>query len=271
LASFQGPGLAALLGPALTFKALPLDAPPGSVLMQAAKAGRPLLCEKSFGKGKVLLFASSCNRAWSDFPIRPAFLLWARFVADYLTQEPLSLLASHFTGDAVRIPARPGEDGPLEVRKPDGKRVLAERGPGGDYVFTDTVEPGVYAVDTRGRNLKFAVNLEGRESDLTYLQADGNEAAVKELKERLGGAENVAYLDSPDRLDEVLGGARRGWPLWTIFLVLVLLIGLFEPWLANQISARLFGKAPALPLASPEGRAAAASLPALARTEGAVR
>src|SRR5262249_411078 len=140
-----------------------LDAPPANVLMQAAKAGRPLLCEKSFGKGKVLLFASSCNRSWSDFPIRPAFLLWARFIADYLTQEPLSLLASHFTGEAVRIPARPGDDGPLEVRRPDGKRVLAERGPGGDYVFTDTVEPGVYAVDAKGRQLKFAVNLEGRE------------------------------------------------------------------------------------------------------------
>ena len=53
-----------------------------------ASSGLPLLCEKEFGKGQVMLFASTCDRDWSDFPIRPGFLVWSRVVAEYLTQSP---------------------------------------------------------------------------------------------------------------------------------------------------------------------------------------
>src|SRR5436190_2814484 len=61
LAAFQEPKLGTLLGPSLTFKALPLEASPGAVLMKAS-SGLPLLCEKSFGKGGVMLFASTADK-----------------------------------------------------------------------------------------------------------------------------------------------------------------------------------------------------------------
>src|SRR6185437_15510081 len=124
LAAFQEPKLGTLLGPSLTFKALAVKAPERAVLMKSS-SGAPLLCEKAFGKGKVLLFTSTCDRDWSDFPVRPGGVLWARFVAEYLTQTPLSLQSAYSTGDAVRLTPPADDRGTMWVRKPDGGKVVA--------------------------------------------------------------------------------------------------------------------------------------------------
>jgi hypothetical protein len=270
LAAFQEPKLGALLGPSLTFEALRVEAPPQAVLMKSSR-GAPLLCEKAFGKGTVLLFASSCKRGWSDFPIRPAFLLWSRFVAEYLTQTPLSLQSGYNTGDAVRLTAPADEKGVLWVRKPGGGKVPARRAADGSgaFEFTDTTVPGVYAVlrsDQETRVGLFAVNLETYESDLSYLDAplpdepanDRNERVVAALKEQLGQPPLLSYVDDPAGLADALGGARRGWKLWDVVLVAVLLMGLFEPWLANQLARRFYGRAPAagVALGAPAARTA---------------
>jgi hypothetical protein len=254
LAAFQEPKLGALLGPTLTFKALKVEAPAQAVLMKSS-SGAPLLCEKAFGKGKVLLFTSTCDKDWSDFPIRPGFLLWSRFVSEYLTQTPLSLQSGYSTGDAVRLTPPADDKGTLWVRRPDGTKVVAPRASDGSgaFEFIDTSEPGVYTVlrsDQETRIGLFAVNLDTYESDLSYLDeplvdesaTDRNERVVAELKARLGQPPMVTYVDDPASLTDSLGGAGRQLELWTYLLVVVLLVGLFEPWLANQISRRLYGK-----------------------------
>jgi hypothetical protein len=254
LSAFQAPKLGTLLGPSLTFKALRLEAPGPNVLMKAS-SGSPLLCEKAFGKGKVLLFASTCDRDWSDFPIRPAFLLWSRFLAEYLTQTPLSLQSGYSTGDAVRLTPPADEKGALWVQKPDGGKVVAPRASDGSgaFEFGDTLAPGVYAVlrsDQSTRVGLFAVNLDTYESDLRYLDeplidesnADRNERVLAELKERLGQPPLVRYVDDPGTVGDALGGRGGGMRLWSFLLACVLLIGLFEPWLANQITRRLYGR-----------------------------
>src|SRR5439155_7607582 len=53
-------------------KVLPKTASDNPPAANATAQRLPLLCEKSFGKGRVLLFASTCNRAWTNFPARPA-------------------------------------------------------------------------------------------------------------------------------------------------------------------------------------------------------
>jgi hypothetical protein len=96
---------------------------------------------------------------------------------------------------------------------------------------------------------------------------------VKEIKARLGNAPLVSYVDDPAQLGEALERGARGFRLWDAVLIVVLLIGLFEPWLANQISARLYGKPRDPPAIAAPGRQATATerAPIVATVEEAAR
>jgi uncharacterized membrane protein len=256
LAAFQEPKFANLAG--VTFKAFWQVEPGTSAVLMRTSTGAPLLVEKEFGKGRVVLFASTCDRDWTNFPVRPAYLPWTHRLVGYLAQQPLAGRTFHATGDRVALPVSAFEG--LErvvVRKPDGISAAAVTAddPAHPLVFAETLLPGIYAIDPDRKDKAplFAVNLEGYESDLTYLddvladrataQAYPNRQAKIEagLKELLPGRPLVRYVDDPAKVGEALRQGD-GLALWDMGLWLVLLIALFEPWLANRISLRLYGR-----------------------------
>jgi hypothetical protein len=55
--------------------------------------------------------------------------------------------------------------------------------------------------------------------------------------------ELVQFVDEPTKAADAAAGTRRGVKFWDVLLVLVLLIALVEPWLANRITARHYGEA----------------------------
>jgi hypothetical protein len=281
LAAFQDARGAALIGPTVTFKAMWKAEIPAPNLLMKASNGLPLLAEKAFGKGRAMLFTSTCDRDWTNFPIRPVFLPWTHRLVAYLAQQAGGRQAFHNTGDLVRLsPPSPDANAPVLVKKPNG--AVATASPSGDdpstFLFNETAQPGVYSVltpDQKGNAALFAINLDSYESDLTYLDdvlanrpdapADGTraekvEAGLKALMNR----PLVTFIEDPSKVGEATA-ARHDRPLWDYFLVVVLAIGLFEPWLANRISARLYGKPRAAPEVAAAGggpRAAALSSPA---------
>jgi hypothetical protein len=261
LAAFEDTRFASLVGPSVTFKALwRVETPPHSLRMKASN-GAPLLCEKAFGKGRVMLFTSTCDRDWTNFPIRPVFLPWTHRLVAYLAQQSLGHQAPYLTGEVVRLPSTVSDTAtPLLVKKPNGTitsaRLVNDESPAFEFSATD--QPGIYTLQKPDQTSpvgQFAVNLDGYESDLTYLDdaLEGESADTPEtrmlaaLKERWDRPV-VSYVSSPSELTDPLAGARHGYKLWDYVLIVVLLIGLFEPWLANRISARLYGR----PRATPE-------------------
>lgn len=136
--------------------------------------GAPALVASRVGKGRVLLFTSTLDRDWSDFPIRTSYLplmqRFASFLAGALDEresvkarvgqravlhpEPTQRVAT------VRSPSR--HDTPLRVQA-DG---TVEVGP--------LPEPGLYQpLDGSGQPLpalQFAVALDPSASDLTRLR-----------------------------------------------------------------------------------------------------
>jgi hypothetical protein len=270
LAAFQDTRSATLVGPSVTFKALWKTEVPAANLLMKASNGMPLLAEKSFGKGRVMLFTSTCDRDWTNFPIRPIFLPWTHRLVAYLAQQAVGAQAFHKTGDQVRLnPPSADPNAPVLVKKPNGAVATAglstEEGPA--FLFDETAQPGVYAVlmpDQKGNAALFAVNLENYESDLYYLDdhlarqaglaedADRTEVVQKGLQRLINGRPLVTFVADPARVGDAATGARHGSPLWDYFLMVVLAIGLFEPWLANRISARLYGRPRSAPeLAAP--------------------
>lgn len=252
LAPFEDPRFANLTGIHVEgfWRLQPDSQRDARVLMSVGDA--PLLCEKTFGKGKVLLFASSCDRDWTSFPVRPAYLPWIYRMISYLAQQRVQESDHYNTGNAVPLLVSSLEGLPrLQVRKPDQSIAYPTEGDDtAPLVFKDTDQTGIYQVfplakpnDAR----PFAVNLESFESDLTFLddvlagEGTGNDRRqrVQEgLSELLGGKPLATYVEDPDRVLETSLQARRGVRLWDMLLAAVLVIALFEPWYANRISAR---------------------------------
>ncbi|MDP7398685.1 MAG: BatA domain-containing protein, partial [Lentisphaeria bacterium] len=97
-----------------------LDPGEASVLMRT-DTGAPLLCEHAFGEGTVMVFASSCDRDWTNFPVRPAFLPWIYRLVGYLSQDTMGHRNFFQTGDDVPVPVSATSGlRQLLVRKPDG-------------------------------------------------------------------------------------------------------------------------------------------------------
>jgi hypothetical protein len=220
----------------------------------------PLLCEKQFGKGRVVLFASTCSRSWTNFPTSSSFLVWTHQLVSYLAQKPLGRQGFVTTGDPVPVPVSVTEGmPPVQVLKPDGKTrgyASMSSDPENPLEFRDTNQAGDYTLNPGDKKQKqlLAVNLDPYESKLTYLddvflrQFEGDQGTSDEKKIEAGFKEvlpqrgAVVYVSDPARIHEVATGARRGVKLWDIVLWVVLVLVLFEPWLANRISLRHYAQ-----------------------------
>jgi hypothetical protein len=255
LAAFDDSQLANLSS--VGFQALWTIEPQQASVLMRADTGSPLLVEKPFGKGRVMLFGSTCDRDWTNFPVRPAYLPWLYRIVGYLAQEPIVKQPFYHTGDTVPLAASAIEGvGQVLVRTPD--KTIKHAWPSSDtdapLEFDETNEAGVYSVFSPGKEkeaFRFVANLESFESDLRYLDegignrgqgtGSGEEEVEAALRELIG-AENVKYVVDPSRIGEVSLAARRGVKLWDLFLAIAVVIAVVEPWLANRISLRHYGR-----------------------------
>jgi hypothetical protein len=224
LSVFTGEGREGFLG-TRTFRYLlarPLrtGSAPARVLA-AFDDGAPALVEARRGKGRVLLFTSSVDRDWTDWPIRTSFLPALQRFAAYLTGG-LEERRAQGTVVGVRrvLHLEEGEE-LVSLVGPDGReRPLSElQRTGmtreGEEVSFAPPEPGLWQVkvSVRGEErlepgLSFAAWPDPRESDTRRL-----DPAV--LTAWLGGEGHAR-----------VAGDRRGQtlpqqvPLWSILLVL---------------------------------------------------
>jgi hypothetical protein len=183
--------------------------------------GSPAILEARRGKGRVILFTSTADRDWTDWPIRTSFLpAMQRFAAwlagglDDRREPPVRVGEPH----ALRL--EPGEElaslvGPdkRELRRPDLERA-GLREEGGVLRYSPR-EPGLWQVKVAAGGaerveprLAFVVAFDPRESDTRRLKPD-------ELTAWLGGATH-AKVEGDGRAS--IGGPSM--PLWSILLVL---------------------------------------------------
>ncbi len=183
--------------------------------------GAPALLEARRGKGRVLLFTSSADRDWTDWPIRtsflPAFQRFAGWLAGGLDdrREPPGKVGEPRTirlEDGEELAALIGPDGRERRRSELERAGLKEEGSG--LRFTPR-EAGLWQVKVSAGGaerveprLAFAVAFDSRESDTRRLRPE-------ELTAWLGGAAHAKVEG-----DAQAGGAGRQVPLWSILLVL---------------------------------------------------
>lgn len=257
LSSFGEAGSANLSG--VTFKSLWRLDPTGSDVLMRTNSDVPILYEKRFGKGRSLVFASTCDRDWTNFPVRPAFLPWLYRLVGHLAQQPLDDAGFCLTGEIVSLPS--GTSSTVwQVKRPDDSvSFAAPVDPTSSRIeFTNTEQPGVYSVtatDVASPAMQFVANLESYESDLRFLddvlaeieqpvrQLSRDERIERGLADLLPGHPLVTYVANAGNIIGASQAARRGFKLWDVVLVVVLLLALFEPWFANWISWRTYVRA----------------------------
>ena len=201
-------------------------APGAARVLASFDDGAPALVEARRGKGRVLLFTSTADRDWTDWPIRTSFLPAMQRLAGFLAggleerrEPPLPVGAPRRVlpdeGEAlVALVSPAGRAQPVAELERAGARE-AERG-GLSFAPAD---PGLWQVRVRGARgeerleprLAFAATSDPRESDTRRL-------APGELTAYFGG-ESHARVDGDT---QAAPGGGRQIPLWTILLVLAL-------------------------------------------------
>ncbi|HEY3354922.1 MAG TPA: BatA domain-containing protein [Polyangia bacterium] len=191
------------------------------------ESGAPALVEGQLGRGRLLLFTSSVDREWNDFPIRPGYLPLMQQAARHLARSPLrEPEPGGIAGGVYAVPLAAG-DARLEIRLPDGVTRLYEPAEvlGHEvFVFRDTEEPGIYRVQAAaaGQSLRerasaaFVINVDPRESDLRHLAPQ---------KVPTGGAAKAGA--KPE-------AGRRRVELWHGVAALLLLVMLGETFIVRR-------------------------------------
>jgi hypothetical protein len=191
--------------------------------------GHPLLVEREFGQGVVILCATSIDSGWSDLPLKPFYMpLMQRLIAFAATHaEPESNV---FTGRPLTalLSTKPDKDR-LIWQTPDGEQLARPvKEHGGHWVCTlnDTAMPGYYRllIDDEAAKV-FSVNLPRDESDLRQLTDDEIQALAQSIGAKVF-RDAQAYTDDAQT-------QRHGRPLWRLMWVLALAL-VFSELLLQQ-------------------------------------
>jgi len=203
----------------------------------------PALIESTTGKGKVILFVSSIDRDWNNFPIQPTFLPWIQRWIKYSARGLDNLIQKELLVGEPFDWENPPKNGKAYIVAPEGK-IIAPPYVGGNITFKNTYTPGVYQLyrSSRTPNLEsetsipahlpygaepagsFTVNIDPTESHSTKISNE-------EINNLLPKA-NIIFSNGYQKLN--LNKTNAGIPLSKYFMMLVGAMLLLEGWLVRN-------------------------------------
>ena len=188
----------------------------GTEVLATFEDGAPAVAIARRGQGRVLLYTSTVDRDWSDFPIRTSFLpLIQRFSAFLSGSLEEREEVKAVVGNPVALSA-PGMTGMVTAKAPSGAMLPVRAQEDGLFVIGPIEEPGVHQVqDSSGRpipELSFAAVLDPSESDLARIRPE----------------ELTAYFGQGAMKDSGPDGKHRHLPFWSWLIVAAALAFFFE-------------------------------------------
>lgn len=223
----------------LTYSARPRDGKTFKVANWFANQ-TPAVVETDMGKGKVIVFLSSLDREWNDFPIQPTFLPWVQRWTQYASRGLKNISRQNLlVGESFQQNIDPPEAAAWAIKTPGGKLSLAQT-TDGKAAFGQTHSPGVYSIfELPDGNIPetltklpagskpvgaFAVNIDTRESSPRKI----TEEDIKNLLPRMDIA-----VKTPELKTSTLSSSE-GAPLATPLLLAVAGILLLEGWMVRK-------------------------------------
>jgi hypothetical protein len=213
------------------YRALSVD--PEAAVLARFDDGAPALVERRLGAGRVLIWASSIDVEWNDFPLKPVFLPFVHQVARHLAayRQPEPWLTVGGVLDPSRRVATPASEFRTVVT-PSGQRVSLDP-EGGDVLTLD--EQGFYelreqATGAGGPVVTIAANVDLSESDLTPMDPQEMVAAVTGAAGSFEGEEGEYQLTDATR-----EATQRFW--WYLLFAGAILLSV-ETLVSNRMGTR---------------------------------
>jgi|GEM_PF-3207775 len=241
LQRFTGPLRSALAG--VDIRRLWLLEPRQANVLARADGRMPLLLERAYGRGRVLLAATSPQPDWSSLPLRRNFITLMNRTVSYLAgcarSEPPDEVAQEL------VFARGKAAGAMNVRLAGSKGALAPARlravgatPEAYLPAEDVSAAGFYCADAAGGPIVRAVNCPRSESAPEVL--DPNELGQfsgrwKVTTVSLAAPAGTQALDGEAALGKVLAAGKVSRGIWDMLLWVVLAALVVEPIVANRI------------------------------------
>ncbi len=181
--------------------------------------GAPLLLERRFDQGRLILLTSSLDNRWNDIPIRPVFVNFIAEAAQYLSGRD-QLKRNQIAGDFMQLLRSGSAAG--QVVAPDGRTVLSLA----DTHRSQQIKmelTGFYEIYTSDSEQLIAVNADLRESDLSVMAAGD----IDRWKEAVTGSAVTADAAGEIKIQ------HDPVQLWHILLILFGIVVLVESLLGN--------------------------------------
>ncbi len=197
--------------------------------------GDPLLIEKKIGRGRVLLFTTSADRDWSDFPFKTAYLPLVQSLVTYLARDQKGTADTGIAAGSAKTfilpPSYVGKN--MRIVKPDLRQreiTIAANGQKATASFKENDLAGIYQLSLQvpqgsGRipvPTLYAVNPPFLESRLKEIATDELQAKIEPIDFEII---NLASLQK--------GGTKMDLSIPLLLLVMAILAT--EGWLAQRL------------------------------------
>ena len=205
----------------------------------------PAVVESDFGKGKVILYVSSVDRDWNNFPIQPTFLPWIQRWVKYSARGLESILHKQLLVGEVFEWSDKLADNLLYVESPDGKITqLAENS------YEETFLPGVYRLFRKAIEAQESSSSTGNLAPKTLQKLPDNAIPAGTFTVNIDTRESVSEKITEQEIRKLLGNMQvrfssgtdshqtantsSNFPLTTPFLLLMAGMLLWEGWMVRK-------------------------------------
>jgi hypothetical protein len=189
--------------------------------------GDPALVERRHEKGRLLLFASSLDPVWTDFPLRNSYLPFLHQAVQYVSHTQIK--PSAFRVSQLLPVEESAAAGSWNLLNPSGRRILALGEEVPEYLRLET--PGHYEIRSNKDSNWIAVNCLPQESNLETVQEEEFLAACVPGEWQVTGSQASAN-EGP------VSHQTRRQPIWWLFLILAAVVFGAESLVANRPAAK---------------------------------
>ena len=213
---------------------------PSVTILARLTNSQPILTEKKFGKGVVMLWGTSIDTDWTNLPAKPSYLPFVQQLASYLSEKVLPPRTIDAGRTITHYVTEADQDSTFMLKLPDGtvrKLTPFERKDRYVLEFMDTRLPGIYEMKNENNIVaKFVVIPSLSESDLEKAQEEQIISTAESLSDQ------ITHLDGTDgegwksylKMDAERKFGRETWQI-----LLLVVIGLI---FAEIVLLRKFGR-----------------------------